>query len=76
MKGKRKRGLYLEFGFSSSGLWVAEEGDECGSESVFFVVVLGAVAVGQLDQAVVVRQTGVRFPETPRTEVAERKIKS
>lgn len=37
---------------------------------MLFVVVLGAVTVGQLDQAVVVRQTGVRFPETPRTEVA------
>lgn len=70
---KRKGGVYLEFGFSSSGLWVTEERDERGSESVFFVVVLGAVTVGQLDQAVVVRQTGVCFPETPRTKVAEGK---
>lgn len=68
MKGKRKGGVCLEFGVSSSSFWVAEEGDESGSEGVFFVVVLGAVTVGQLDQAVVVRQTRVRFPETPRTE--------
>lgn len=41
---------------------------------MFSVVVLGAVTVGQLDQAVIVRQTGVRFPETPRTEEEEGKI--
>lgn len=34
---------------------------------MFFVVVAGAVTVGQQDQAVVIRQTGVRFSETPRT---------
>jgi len=40
---------------------------------VFFVVVLGAVTVGELDQAIVVRQAGVRFPKTPSTDVVERK---
>ena len=57
----------------NSGFWVTEEGDECGSESVLLVVVLGAVSVGELEQAVVVRQTGVRFPEAPRTEMKEGK---
>lgn len=64
---------YLEFGLSHSGFWVTQERDECGSKSVFLVVVLRAVTVGQLDHAVVVRQMGVCFPETPRTDVAERK---
>lgn len=35
---------------------------------MLFVVVLGAVTVGELDAAVIVRQAGVRFPETPRTK--------
>ena len=63
--------MYLEFWLPSAGLGVTEEGDECGSECVLLVVVLRAVTVGQLDQAVVVRQPGVRFPETPRPEEAD-----
>lgn len=63
-------GVYLEFWLSSASLRVTEEGDKCGSERVLFVVVLRAVTVGQLDQAVVVRQPGVRFTETPRAEEA------
>lgn len=38
---------------------------------MFFVVVLRAVTVSQLDQTVVVRQAGVRLAETPGTEAAE-----
>lgn len=64
---KCRQMVYLEFRLSSSSFWVTEEGDKRGSESVLFVVVLGTVAVGQLDQAVVVRQTGVCFAETPRS---------
>lgn len=60
--------FYLEFGASQSSLRVAQEGDEGGSVGVLCIVVLGAVTVGQLDQAVVVRQTGVLLPETPRAE--------
>lgn len=38
---------------------------------MFFVVVLRALTVGQLDQTVVVRQMGVCFTETPRPKGAE-----
>lgn len=65
--------VYLEFGISCSSFWVTEERDDRGPESVPIVVVLGAVVVGELDQAVVVRQAGVRLPETPRPTVAEKK---
>lgn len=58
----------LELGVSGSGLGVTEEGDERGAQRVLLVVVLGAVAVGQLDQAVVVGQVRVRLPQTPRAE--------
>lgn len=40
---------------------------------MLFVVVLGAFTVAQLDQAVVVGQSGVCFPETPRTETTDEK---
>lgn len=60
--------LYLEFRLSSASVWVAQEGDECRPGCVFFIVVLRAVTVNQLNQAVVVRQTRVRFTQTPGSE--------
>lgn len=60
--------LYLEFRLSSASVWVAQEGDECRSGCVFFIVVLRAVTVNQLNQAVVVRQMRVRFTQTPGSE--------
>lgn len=54
---------------SSSSLRVTEEGDERGPQSVLLVVVLGATAVIQLDQAVIVRQVGVCLTETPSPKV-------
>lgn len=53
LKGTGRQG-HLELRLSSSSLRVTEEGDERGPQSVLLVVVLGAVAVIQLDQAVVV----------------------
>lgn len=41
---------------------------------MLFVVVLGAVAVRQLDQAVIVRQVGVGLSETPRPQKTNEKI--
>lgn len=64
-RGESKAGVYLEFRVSSSGLWVTEEGDDSGSQRVLSVVVLGAVSVGELDQAVVVRQPRVCLSKTP-----------
>lgn len=60
--------IYLEFWVSWSNLWVTEERDERRSGSVLFVVVWGAVTVVQLNQPIVVRQTGVLFPKTPNTK--------
>ena len=59
-------GGYLELWLAEAGVAVAEEGDEGGAQRVLLVVVLGAVGVGQLDQAVVVRQARVEVPQTPR----------
>lgn len=60
--------FYLEFRLSSASDWVAQEGDERGPGCVFVIVVLRAVTVNQLDQAVVVRQTRVGFTQTPGSE--------
>lgn len=58
---------HLELRLPNSSLGVTQEGDECGAQGVLLIVVLGAVGVRQLDQAVIVRQVGVGLAETPRT---------
>lgn len=57
---------HLKLRLPKSSLGVTQEGDECGAQGVLLIVVLGAVDVRQLDQAVVVRQVGVGLTETPR----------
>lgn len=63
--------LYLEFRVSSASVGVAHKGDECGPGCVFVIVVLRAVTVNQLNQAVVVGQTGVGLTQTPGPEGRE-----
>lgn len=69
---QKKEEFYLELWASCSSLRVAQEGDEGGSEGVVRIVVLGAFAVGQLDQAVVIGQVGVRLTQTPGAESRSR----
>lgn len=59
---------HLELRLPNSGLRVTQEGDECRAQGVLLVVVLGAIHVRQLDQAVIVRQVGVGLAETPRPQ--------
>ena len=68
----KERGGDLELGVSSSCLWITEEGDDRGAECVLLVVVLGAVGVRQLDQAVVIWQVRVCIPKIPRTAEEEK----
>lgn len=66
---------HLELWLPDPSLGVAQEGDERGAQGVLLIVVLGAVAVRQLDQTVVVGQVGVGLAETPRPPGTEEERK-
>lgn len=66
---------HLELRLPDPSLGVTQEGDERGAQGVLLIVVLGAVAVRQLDEAVVIGQVGIGLAETPRPpETDEEKI--
>lgn len=69
-----KEEFHLELRVSWSCFWVTEEWDESGSECVLCVIVLRSIFVGELDQAVIVAQTGICFSKTPGTADKQQKF--
>lgn len=57
---------YLIFWEAHSSITVTEEGNQCGSRCVLFIVIRRAVPVAQLDHPIVVRKLSITQPQVPR----------
>jgi hypothetical protein len=57
---------HLIFWEAHSSVTVTEEGNQCGSRCVLFIVIGSAVPVAQLDHSVVVGELSTTQPQVPR----------